>query len=98
MLEGTLAIDERGDVRMCSDALAVLLGRPAASMIGRPVWSLLPGWIPFRAPSARRHASLMVAGAARVPVELASHMVHMPGGALFVIEVFSRSGTGRENA
>jgi len=60
-LAGTLVLDERGEVRMCSDSLARLLGRPAASVVGRPVWTLLPGWDPF---------------------------LHLPGGALFVIEVF----------
>ena len=85
---GTLAIDERGEVRMCSDSLARLLGRPAASVVGRPVWTLLPGWDPFRTAPTGRCASLLAAGRTRVPVELACHMLHLPGGALFVVEVF----------
>lgn len=95
---GTLAIDERGEVRMCSDSLARLLGRPAAGVIGSPVWTLLPGWDPFRTPAARRCASLLSAGRARVPVELACTMLHLPGGPLFVVEVFLPRRTGDAHA
>ena len=95
---GTLAIDERGEVRMCSDSLARLLGRPAASVVGRPVWTLLPGWDPFRTAATGRCASLLSAGRTGVPVELDCHMLHLPGGALFIIEVFRRARAGDADA
>jgi hypothetical protein len=86
-LVGTLAIDGRGEVRMCSASLARLLGRPAAGVIGTPVWTLLPGWDPFRTAATGRCASLLLADRTRVPVELECHRLHLPGGALFVVEV-----------
>jgi diguanylate cyclase (GGDEF)-like protein/PAS domain S-box-containing protein len=108
-LDGTLVVDQRGVVRLCSASLAALLGRPAAEFVGRPARSLLPG-LPLdpRTPgynrawavlaTAESHAlplQLVAGDGTAVAVNVVCATLPMPGEALIVVEV---RGHGREPA
>ncbi len=85
-LQGTLVIDRRGDIRMCSGPLAQRVGRCAHELAGEPVWTLLPGWTPFGEPRAESSLCLL-AGHGTATVRVSWEPVHLPGETLFVIEV-----------
>jgi len=86
MLQGVLVIDQRGDIKACSESLARLAGRSPTELAGEPVWSLLPGWSPFGEPAGRGTLRVL-GGRASFAVELSRQALHLPGGALFMIEV-----------
>ncbi|TAK80398.1 MAG: PAS domain S-box protein [Betaproteobacteria bacterium] len=85
-LQGTLVVDRRGDIMMCSGLLARRVGRCAHELAGEPVWRLLPGWTPFG--ERRAESSLcLLAGHGAATVRVSWEPVHLPGETLFVIEV-----------
>jgi PAS domain-containing protein len=87
MTESTLVIDRRGEVKECSASLARLVGRRSEQLVGRQVWTLLPGWTPFGKGLAAHELRLMVAGHASIPVRVSCTTVHLEGETLYVTEV-----------
>jgi PAS domain-containing protein len=87
MSEGTLIVDQCGDIRYCSTSLARLFGQRPMDLAGRPVWSLLSGWTPYSEPPGSGQASLRTADGSRLPVQIACEILHVADGRLFVIEI-----------
>jgi PAS domain-containing protein len=88
MSEGTLIVDQHGDVRFCSTSLARVLGKRPMDLAGRPIWSLLLGWTPFdceHEPSSL--AGLRAADGSEHAVRVACEVLHVAGGRLFVMEI-----------
>lgn len=92
MLEGVLVIDQRGDIKACSESLARLAGRSPTELAGEPVWSLLPGWSPFGEPAGRGRLRVL-GGRASFAVDLSRQALHLPGETLFMIEVRGRDSS-----
>ena len=93
-LQGTLVVDRRGDIRMCSGPLARRVGRRPHELAGEPVWTLLPGWTPFGEAGAETRLRLL-SGHGGAAVRVSWEAVHLPGDTLFVMEV---RGTGDAQA
>jgi PAS domain-containing protein len=85
--EGTLIVDQCGDVRFCSTSLAQLLGQRSIDLAGRPVWSVLSGWTPYSQPAGDGEARLRTADGSKLLVQTACEILHVAGGRLFVIEI-----------
>ena len=92
-----LIIDDHGGIRACGQSLARLLGRDADDLAGRPVWTLLPGWSPFRGVCTDSRLRL-VGSRISVPVRVLGETLHLPGETLFMLDVRRPRGVGQGSA
>lgn len=86
-----LIVDGLGVVRACSKSLAQLLSRAAEELPGRPVWALLPGWLPFYESGV--YARLRLAKLhTNVWVHLFCEPLHLDGETWFALDVHAPRG------
>lgn len=87
--DSMLVVDGHGQIKTCSATLARLVGQHSGQLAGRPVWMLLPGWIPFGAANA--HGSLRLLGRQMtIPVDISCDALHRPGETLFLVDIHCR--------
>jgi PAS domain S-box-containing protein len=81
-----LIVDGHGGVRACGESLAQLLGVDADELVGRSVWTLLPGWTPYNGKDSECSLQLSHLRTG-VPVEVSRDSLHLQRETFFMLEV-----------